>query len=104
MPMFTDEPLEGVKTTFPEPDCTISLNVSTTFVPIAVMLLCEGLELTSVGGVESVLNWYEVPLMPASLLLPLSFRTPAAKVTVNVTPSTKSELGLMVMTLSEKLT
>ena len=59
------EKLEDVKTTFPEPDCMISLNVSTTFVPRAAMALCNGRELARVGGVESVLNWYEVPLMPA---------------------------------------
>ena len=94
----------GVRTTFPEPDCTISLNVSTTLVSVAVTLPCDGLELTSVGAVESVLNWYEVPLMPAKSLLPLSLRAPTAIVIVNITRSTKLELGLIVTTLSEQLT
>ena len=102
MPLLTGEPLEGVEKSFPETGCTISLNVSTTFVSIGAMLLCDGLELTIVGGVKSAINWYKAPLMPASLLSPLSFRTPAAKVTVKVTQSSKPELGSVVLTSSEK--
>ena len=67
-----------------DPDCKISLNLSTTFVSICVRLRCERLELTGVGGMESVLNGCESGFQYAELSFELLFEAKFGRITIQI--------------------